>query len=105
MGVTTWEKVIGSNATVASVFFFDCSESVMEARLLERGKTSGRTDDNAEAIRKRFKTYQDESFPIIEKYKTEGLVTRFDAAPSVDDVWKEVKLKVEGIESSLKKRK
>merc|ERR1711941_98330 len=93
--VTTWEKVIGSAATVASVFFFDCAESVMEERLLERGKTSGRSDDNAEAIKKRFKTYQEESFPIIEmykeKYKDEGLLTRFDAAQSADEVWKNVR--------------
>jgi UMP-CMP kinase len=33
--------------------FLDCSEEEMEARLLERGKTSGRTDDNIESIRKR----------------------------------------------------
>ena len=31
---------------------YDCPEEVMEARLLERGKTSGRSDDNIESIRK-----------------------------------------------------
>ena len=33
--------------------FFDCPADVMEQRLMERGKTSGRSDDNAETIRKR----------------------------------------------------
>ncbi len=35
------------------VLFFDCPESVMEQRLLSRQE--GRTDDNIETIRKRFK--------------------------------------------------
>ena len=30
----------------------------MEARLLERGLTSGRSDDNLESIRKRFRTFK-----------------------------------------------
>lgn len=99
--ITTWENVIGNDATVSRVFFFDCAESVMEERLLERGKTSGRSDDNAAAIRKRFNTYRSESFPIIEKYKAAGLVTQFDAAPAVDKVWKGVRAAIEDIESGL----
>ncbi len=37
------------------VLFLQCSEEVMLSRLLERGKTSGRTDDNIESIKKRFR--------------------------------------------------
>jgi len=38
----------------------------MEKRLLERGKTSGRADDNAETIKKRFETFMNETKPIVE---------------------------------------
>ena len=44
------------------VLFFDCPLETMEERLLSRGKTSGRSDDNAETIKKRFKTFQVISF-------------------------------------------
>lgn len=44
---------MGNSAEIDFVLFFDCSESVMEQRLLKRGETSGRTDDNIESIRKR----------------------------------------------------
>jgi UMP-CMP kinase len=37
------------------VIFFNTSEEVMLRRLLERGKTSGREDDNVEVITKRFR--------------------------------------------------
>ena len=40
-------------AACMQVLFFDCPPDVMEQRLTERGKTSGRSDDNAETIRKR----------------------------------------------------
>lgn len=40
------------------VLFLQCSEDVMLERLLERGKTSGRADDNIESIKKRFRKYQ-----------------------------------------------
>lgn len=39
------------------VLFLQCSEEVMLERLLERGKTSGRADDNIESIKKRFRKY------------------------------------------------
>jgi len=38
------------------VIFFNTSEDVMLQRLLVRGKTSGREDDNVETIKKRFRT-------------------------------------------------
>lgn len=37
------------------VLFFNTTEAVMLERLLERGKTSGRDDDNRESIVKRFR--------------------------------------------------
>jgi UMP-CMP kinase len=46
------------------VLFFDCPEEEMQKRLLNRGKTSGRTDDNAESIKKRFKVFEETSMPV-----------------------------------------
>lgn len=46
-----WEREAGYDCEF--VLFFDCPEEVMEKRLL--GRNEGRTDDNIETIRKRFK--------------------------------------------------
>ena len=43
-------------------------------RLLERGKTSGREDDNVESIKKRFHTYKNDTMPVIEYHATLGKV-------------------------------
>lgn len=41
----------------------------MQERLLERGKSSGRADDNIETIRNRLQTFIAESKPVVEYYR------------------------------------
>jgi UMP-CMP kinase len=53
------------NVQVAFVLFFDCPEEVMAERLIVRGATSGRADDNEVTIRKRFATFRDSSMPVV----------------------------------------
>jgi len=48
-----WEKLIGDWAEIRFVLFFDTTEEVMLERLLERGKSSGRSDDKADVIKAR----------------------------------------------------
>ena len=108
---------------VAGVLVFDCPEEVMEERLLERGKTSGRTDDNVDSIRKRFKTFKDETMPVLKYYEhqvpakaaparsphsptrgrheTQGLVTSIDGTRSPDEVWADTTAFIDGLEASL----
>ena len=68
------------------ILFFDCSESAMEQRLLQRSETSGRIDDNPESIRKRFNTFQKLTMPVIRHYESLGKVCRIDATCSITDV-------------------
>lgn len=42
----------------------------MEERLVKRGETSGRTDDNAETIKKRFKLFVANTMPVVEHYES-----------------------------------
>jgi adenylate kinase (isozyme 1 subfamily) len=72
------------------VIFFDCPEEVMESRLLKRGETSGRSDDNAETIRKRFKTFVEQSLPVIEHYEKLSKAYKISATQDPDEVFAEV---------------
>jgi len=96
-----WQKVAGEELNVCGVLFYDCPEEVMEARLLERGKTSGRSDDNLESIRKRFRTYVNETQPIIAYYDYAGLVHKIDGTRPVDDVWADSQKAVDTMEAAL----
>ena len=48
--------------------YFECSNEVMVERLLNRAKTSGRVDDNEETIRKRLKTFENQTLPVLEVF-------------------------------------
>jgi len=71
------------------VLFFDCPEAVMEKRLL--GRNEGRTDDNIETIRKRFKVFIESSMPVVSHYESQGKVKRVIADKSVDEVYEVTK--------------
>eukprot|EP00955_Chlamydomonas_euryale_P064802 359079-Chlamydomonas_euryale.AAC.6 len=79
------------------VLFFDCPEDEMEKRLLKRGETSGRSDDNAETIRKRFKTFIEQSLPVKDRYRPIGKCYEISAVPPPDKVYVEVKKALEAI--------
>jgi adenylate kinase len=78
------------------VLAFDCPEEVMEARLLKRGETSGRSDDNAATIRKRFETFVSQSMPVISHYEQLGKCHRISAIPTPEEVFEAVQAVVEG---------
>ncbi|ORY09270.1 UMP-CMP kinase-like protein [Clohesyomyces aquaticus] len=80
--------------------FFDCPEDVMQERLLERGKTSGRADDNVESIKKRFKTFVETSMPVVDEFESQDKVVKVMATRSPDEVYEDTKkgLKERGIE-------
>jgi UMP-CMP kinase len=77
------------------VLFFDCPEEEMQRRLLERGKTSGRTDDNAESIKKRFKVFVETSMPVVDYFEKQGRVVKVVATKSPDGVYNETRAKLE----------
>lgn len=70
--------------------FLDCPEPVMRKRLLNRGKTSGRADDNEESIVKRFRTFVETSMPVVDHFEKEGRVIRADADNEEVQVYEEI---------------
>ncbi|CAD6977683.1 unnamed protein product, partial [Tilletia controversa] len=77
------------------VLFLTCTEEIMLERLLDRGKTSGRADDNTESIKKRFHTFVETSMPVVEHYRKLGKVVEVDSTKSKDEVYAEIKAAVE----------
>merc|ERR1712142_201599 len=51
------------------ILYFDVSDATMTERLLNRGKSSGRVDDNEETIKKRLNTFHQHSKPVITAYE------------------------------------
>lgn len=64
------------------LLFFECSEEVMQERLLKRSETSERPDDNAETIKKRFATFVEKTLPVVGHYEQQSKVKKV-SSPSV----------------------
>ena len=79
-----FEKVMGMDCSF--VLFFDCPEEVMEKRLLSRNQ--GRTDDNIESIKKRFKTFIESSMPVVEHYEKLDKVHKVNSDQAPEEVFK-----------------
>lgn len=58
---------------VAGMLELQVPNDMLMERLINRGKTSGRADDNEETIRKRLTVYEDQTKPLIAWYEKEGL--------------------------------
>lgn len=71
--------------------FFECPEQVMLNRLIERGQSSGRTDDNIESIKKRFRTFEETSMPVVKYFETADKVLKVSCDQPKDDVYQKVK--------------
>jgi len=72
--------------TSSLVLFYTTDEETMLKRLLKRGETSGRDDDNIESIKKRFVTYKETTMPVIEHYRKQDKVAEIDGSPEKDEV-------------------
>lgn len=62
----------------------------MTERLIKRGETSGRIDDNQETIKKRLETFHEQTTPILGYYGKQGKLITIDAHRKPDDVFTDV---------------
>ena len=77
------EKGMQVDATIA----LEADEDELTARLLERGKTSGRTDDTDETkIRRRFAEYNAKTAPLIEFYKKQNKLYSVNGIGEIDQI-------------------
>ena len=62
----------------------------MKKRLLHRGQSSGRVDDNEETIKQRLKTFHEQTKPVIDYYSKLNKVKRVNSENPPDVVFNEV---------------
>jgi len=72
---------------IAVVLALDVTEAELIGRLLNRGKTSGRSDDTDEnVIKKRFAVYTNETSPVADYYKKARKFKSIQGEGSVDEI-------------------
>ena len=82
---------------VAAMIELDVPEDELMQRLIKRGKESGRADDNEETIKKRLVVYHQQTQPLIEWYKQEGLHHHINGLGTLDRIFGDIQKVIDNL--------
>lgn len=79
-----------------AVIVLTAPKSVLLERMKKRAEIEGRSDDTPEAIEKRLAVYEKETAPLLDEYRSRGILREFEGVGTIDEI-------AEHIESVLSK--
>lgn len=82
--------MIKLNTSLTCLIDLKVPEEVSIERLIKRGQSSGRSDDNETVIRNRLKEYAEKTLPVLQFYKDKGVRFKVDANQPIEAVKQEV---------------
>ncbi|MTI22144.1 adenylate kinase [Fulvivirga sp. RKSG066] len=89
----------GKGTPISGMIALEVPFDELKKRLLERGKISGRADDQSEEkINNRIKVYQSETIPVSEFYKKQGKFTAVNGVGSIDDIFGKICGVIDGLQ-------
>jgi adenylate kinase len=83
------DKLLDFNKTsIGAVLFLQVPEEELISRMVNRAKTSGRSDDADENVqRKRLEVYSRDTLPVANHYRKSDKVVEIEGVGSVDDIF------------------
>jgi adenylate kinase len=76
---------------ITTMVALEADDEELVKRLSERGKTSGRSDDqNLEKINMRIRVYKEETMPVIGYYEQQGKYEPVNGVGSIDGIFKNI---------------
>lgn len=90
------ELLAEKDDAISQLIMLEVSDDEIVARLLNRGKTSGRSDDSDEAIiRNRIGVYKSETTPVFEYYAQQGKSIKIKGIGEVDEIFALLREKID----------
>ena len=81
----------------SAVIGLEVNDEELIKRIIARGKTSGRADDNEETAKKRLDTYYSQTMPLKDFYIKEGKYAKIDGVGSIDDIYSNIKAAIDAV--------
>ncbi|MDH6312280.1 adenylate kinase [Parabacteroides sp. PFB2-10] len=86
------KRMLNERGTDVSVMLnLQVKESELIERLLKRGESSGRSDDNLETIQSRLQVYHNQTAPLADYYIKEGKHVAIEGVGTIDDIFEKIK--------------
>lgn len=89
------------NTSLDCLISLEVPEEESVRRLMSRGQTSGRSDDNEVVIRNRLKEYDQKTLPVLQFYRDKGICRDLDGTTSIEQVQEQI---TEVIRAELSKK-
>ena len=80
------DNLAETNRPIDAVISLLADTEEVVARLLRRAEIDGRADDNEETIRVRLQVYADQTAPLLEVYRSRGLLVEVNGLGEIDEV-------------------
>lgn len=86
------------NDSITKLIMLDVTEDEIVTRILERGKNSGRADDNDPAIiRNRFEVYLKETSPVYDFYAQSGKSVKVHGIGSIEEIFEKLCAEIDAV--------
>ena len=77
---------VSAEFKISKVIVFEADRDELIKRILNRGETSGRSDDTEESVSVRLEVYENDTAPLIEYYEQKNLVSKINAVGEVENI-------------------
>jgi len=91
------DKILNENGlTIHKMIALEVNEEELTNRILLRGQTSGRADDqNEDLIRQRVKEYQSKTAPVADFYDKKGKFSSINGIGSIEEIFENICLAID----------
>lgn len=80
------EALSADGTSVDAVLRLLVDDEELTARMLKRAEEQGRSDDTREVVETRLRVYRDETEPLVDRYRRQGVLHEIDGKGSIDAV-------------------
>lgn len=86
-GIALSEMLAERGQSISAVVSLDVPEEELIERLINRGKQSGRSDDNYETIKARLDVYYNQTTPLKEMFEKEDKLYAIEGVGTIDEIF------------------
>jgi len=84
---------------ITAVISLELPEEEAIKRIILRGESSGRIDDNETVAKKRLAVYSEQSLPLLDYYGKQGKVANIDGRPKIEDIFVKISAALDQLNS------
>ena len=86
------------DTSISGMIALDVPDEELKTRLLERGKTSGRADDQDETkIDNRIQVYKNETLPVAEFYEKQSKYNKIHGVGAIEEIYLAIRRVMDGL--------